>query len=232
MTSRAVPSVSVVIPVHNGEKYLAESIRSVLEQRHPALELHVVDNASTDRTADVARGFPSVRYHRLEEKGLAKALNYGIERSTGELLAFLDADDVWTPDRLSWQLDALAREPDLDVVFGHIEQFISPELDDATKAGLTVTNRPVPGLHKCAMLIRMESFRKVGPFEPTVDMGDFLDWYMRARDAGLREKMLSETVALRRVHTENMGHTDRAKRVEYVRILKRSLDRRRGLTGR
>lgn len=228
----AVPLVSVVIPVHNGERYLAECIQSVLDQMHPALEIHVVDNASTDGTAEIARAFPSVVYHRLEEKGLAKALNYGIGKATGDVLAFLDADDLWTPNRLSLQLDALGREPDLDVVFGHIEQFISPELDEASKAKLAVTNARVPGLHKCAMVIRSESFRRVGPFEPTVDMGDFVDWYMRARDLGLRETMLPEVVARRRIHTSNMGHTDRAKRVEYARVLKRGLDRRRGLIGR
>lgn len=230
--SRPVSSIGVVVPVHDGERYLAECIQSVLDQRHPALEIHVVDNASTDGTGEVARSFPSVRYHRLEEKGLAKALNYGIDHSIGEFLAFLDADDLWTPNRLSRQLDAFAREPDLDIVFGYIEQFVSPELDEATKATLAVTNQPLPGRHKCAMVIRRESFRRVGPFEPTVDMGDFLDWYMRARDLGLREIVLPEIVARRRIHTTNMGHTDRAKRVEYVRVLKRNLDRRRGLAGR
>lgn len=225
-------SVSVVIAVHNGERYLADAIGSVLAQRYPALEIHVVDNASTDGTGEVARSFPSVRYHRLEEKGLAKALNYGIDHSTGALLAFLDADDLWTPNRLSWQLEALAREPELDIVFGHIEQFVSPELDEATKARLAVRNERVPGRHKGAMVIRAESFRRVGPFAPTVDMGDFLDWYMRARDLALREIVLPEIVMRRRIHTTNMGRTDRAKRVEYARILKRSLDRRRGLAGR
>lgn len=81
------------------------------------------------------------------------------------------------------------------------------------------------------MVIRRESFRRVGRFEPTVALGDFIDWYMRARDLGLREIMLPEVVARRRIHTCNMGYTDRAKRVEYVRILKRGLDRRR-LAGR
>ena len=230
--SPAAPSVSVVVPVHNGERYLAECVRSILDQEHPALDVHVVDNASTDGTADVARSFPSVRYHRLEEKGLAKALNYGIDHSTGDVLAFLDSDDLWTPNRLVLQLDALARDPDLDVVYGHIEQFVSPELDEATKAKLAVRDERMPGRHKSAMVIRRESFRRVGPFEPTIDMGDFIDWYMRARDLGLREVVLPEVVARRRIHTSNMGHTDRAKRVEYARILKRSLDRRRRLAGR
>lgn len=230
--NHAAPSVSVVVPVHNGERYLAECIRSILEQRHPALDVHVVDNASTDGTADVARSFPSVRYHHLEEKGLANALNHGIEHSTGEVLAFLDCDDLWTPNRLALQLDALARDPDLDVVYGHVEQFVSPELDDATKAKLAVRDARMPGRHKTSMVIRRESFRRVGPFEPTIDMGDFLDWYLRARDLGLREVVLPEIVSRRRIHTSNMGHTDRANRVEYVRILKRSLDRRRGLARR
>ncbi|MEZ5735857.1 MAG: glycosyltransferase family A protein [Novosphingobium sp.] len=226
-----MPSVSVVIPVHNGEKYLAESIESVLGQSYPATEILVIDNASTDGTGVVAQSFPQVSYHRLEEKGLAKALNYAIERCCGGLLAFLDADDLWTPDRLEKQLDALAHQPDLDIVFGHVEQFVSPELDEEAKARLVIRDKLVPGRNKSAMLIRMESFRRAGPFAPEAQMGDFIEWYMRARDSGLEELMLEDVVCMRRIHGNNMGYTDRDNRVEYVRAIKRGLDRRRGMAG-
>jgi glycosyltransferase involved in cell wall biosynthesis len=227
--SHAAPSVSVVIAVHNGEKYLAESIESVLNQGQPALEIHVIDNASTDRTADVARAFTAATYHRLEQKGLAKALNYGIERCQGDLLAFIDADDLWTPNRLKIQLQAFDRQPDLDMVFGHVEQFVSPELDEAVKAKLEIRDKLLPGRIKSTMLIRRESFWRVGSFAPAKDFGDFIDWYMRARDLELSEHMLKDVVCLRRIHGSNMGYADRAKRVEYVRVIKRGLDRRRGM---
>src|SRR5215207_5327759 len=105
------PDTSVVIPVHNGERYLGESIQSVLDQGHAALEVLVIDNGSTDATADVTRTFSSVRYIHLAERGLCKALNHGIEQCRGAFLGFLDADDLWSQNRLAVQLEVLASDP-------------------------------------------------------------------------------------------------------------------------
>jgi glycosyltransferase involved in cell wall biosynthesis len=221
--------ISVIIPVHNGEKYLADSIQSALDQQHAALEILVVDNGSIDGTPDVARKFPSIRYFHLAERGLAKALNHGVGQSRGAFLAFLDADDLWRPSKLATQLEAFTRNPTIDMVFGHVEQFVSPELPDSTKAKLSIRDKHLPGRFKSALLIRRESFWKVGPFDETADFGDFIDWYMRAVEQQLRELMLPDVLTLRRIHGANFGYTDRDKRIEYVRVIKRGLDRRRRL---
>ena len=223
------PDISVLIPVHNGERYLAASIQSVLDQGHAGLELLVIDNGSTDATADVARSFSSVRYFHLVDKGLSKALNHGLEQCRGAFLAFLDADDLWSPNRLAIQLEAFAGNPAVEMVFGHVEQFISPELDESAKANLSIRNRHLPGRYRGSMLIRKKSFWRVGPFEPSVDYGEFLDWYMRAVEHKIREVMLPDVVTLRRIHGANLGYTDRHRRIEYARVLKRGLDRRRRL---
>ena len=225
------PDVSVVIPVHNGERYLGAAIQSVLDQRHPALELVVIDNASTDATADVARRFASVRYVHLAEKGLCNALNHGLDQCRGAFLGFLDADDLWSPNRLAVQLDAFARDPAVEMVFGYVEQFISPELDESVKTTLSIRNRHLPGRYRGSMLIRAASFRKVGPFETSLAYGEFLDWYMRAGEQGIREVMLPDVVTLRRIHGANLGYTERHLRIELARVLKRGLDRRRRSSG-
>ena len=224
------PDISVVIPVHNGERYLAAAIQSVLDQRHAGLELLVIDNGSTDATADVARSFSSIRYFHLVDKGLCKALNYGLGQCRGPFLGFLDADDLWSPNRLAVQLEAFASNPGVEMVFGHVEQFISPELDESAKAKLSIRNRHLPGRYRGSMLIRKESFWRVGPFEPSVDYGEFLDWYMRAEEQKIREVMVPEVLTLRRIHGANLGYTERHNRVELARVLKRGLDRRRRLS--
>ena len=221
------PDISIVIPVHNGARYLAAAIQSVLDQCHPALELLVVDNGSTDATADVARSFSAVRYVHLAERGLCKALNHGLEECRGTFLGFLDADDVWTPNHLALQLEAFARDPAVELVFGYVEQFISPELDEAVKAKLSIRNRHLPGLYRGSMLIREESFWRVGPFEPSLEYGEFLDWYMRAGERKIRQVILPDVVTLRRIHGANFGYTERHMRAEFARVLKRGLDRRR-----
>jgi glycosyltransferase involved in cell wall biosynthesis len=101
------PSVSVVIPSYNCASYVSETIRSVLAQSLRPTEIIVVDDGSSDDTPSVARGFPEgVRYIRQENAGAGAARNAGVEASTGEWIAFLDADDIWHADKLRFQLCA------------------------------------------------------------------------------------------------------------------------------
>ena len=111
--------ISVVISVYNGEAYLAEAIRSVLGQTGVELELIVVDDGSTDSTPAVARAFsdPRMTVLRQENRGVAAARNAGIERSRGEFIAFLDADDVWLPAKLRRQMELFARRPEVGVAY-------------------------------------------------------------------------------------------------------------------
>lgn len=221
------PEISVIIPVHNGEKYLAEAIQSVFDQNHAGVEVLVVDNASTDATARIASGFPSVFYFFLEKKGVVNALNHGVQQSRGTLLAFLDADDLWKPHKLAVQLDAFKRNPAVDVVFGHVEQFISPELESQAREKLSIRITELPGYVRGSMLIKKASFCQVGSFDNSLEYGEFIDWYMRAQEQKLLEMMLPDVLIMRRIHGTNMGITDRPNRNAYARALKRGLDRRR-----
>jgi glycosyltransferase involved in cell wall biosynthesis len=99
-----MPTVSVIIPAYNAEAFLARAIGSVEAQSFRDFELVVVDDGSTDGTADIARGFSSVRYVRGTHQGEAGARNLGLEEATGELVAFVDADDEWLPEKLARQV--------------------------------------------------------------------------------------------------------------------------------
>jgi glycosyltransferase involved in cell wall biosynthesis len=112
-TSRASPLVSVVIPAWNAEATVLDTVRSVLRQTFSAFELIVIDDGSTDATVELLRRVddPRVRVHRCPNAGLPAARNRGIERSTGEFVSFIDADDEWTPDKLELQLRALRESP-------------------------------------------------------------------------------------------------------------------------
>ena len=112
--------VSVVIATYNCRRYLGQAIESVLAQTYTDLELHVVDDGSTDGTAEeVARylGDPRVRYHSQTNMGQTAAKNHGIRKSRGEFIAFCDADDLWLPDKLALQITAFADNPRLGVVY-------------------------------------------------------------------------------------------------------------------
>jgi len=125
------------------------------------------------------------------------------------------------------QMNAFRKDPELDIVFGHVKQFHSPELDERIKAKLHCPSELMPGIAPSTVLIKRDVFFSVGLFETNLRIAEFADWHVRATELGLTMLMLSDLVAKRRLHKTNMGITKRQSRSDYVRILKASLDRRR-----
>lgn len=152
--------ISVIIPAFNAALYLGEAIESVLDQSTPADEIIVVDDGSDDDTAGVADKFSRVHVIRQPNQGCAVARNTGIAASSGEWLAFLDADDLWLPEKLSLQADYLKNNPSCPAVFGVVHCFISPEIEEKQKAKLFCPEKPMNGIGAGAMLIRREAFFK------------------------------------------------------------------------
>jgi len=219
--------ITAIIPVYNGERYLAEAIESVAAQTYRPIEIVVVDDGSTDGSARVAQRFESVRYCRQLHGGIGSARNRGVALAQGGVFAFLDADDLWEKDKLGLQMAAFDEDAEIDVVFGHVRQFISPELDEYVKKGIYCPDKLMPGYIPSAVMIRRDAFNRVGPFETIMRVGEFASWYLRAAEMGLRMLMLQDLVAWRRLHKTNTGIHQRQALTDYVRILKASLDRRR-----
>jgi glycosyltransferase involved in cell wall biosynthesis len=227
----AEPLVTAAIPVRNGEAYLAEAIESVLGQNRPCDQLVVVDNGSTDRSAEIAAGFGSLIEVVSEPRpGIGAARNAALRAARGDYLAFLDADDIWEADKTALQLAAFEAEPRLQLVFGHVRQFVSPDLAGEDAEGLRVPADPQPGQYIGAMLARRAAIEAIGPWAEDVRVSDGLTFLLRVRELGLAQAMLAETVTLRRVHGANHSIQNRDERAEFALHLKRSLDRRRGAT--
>jgi glycosyltransferase involved in cell wall biosynthesis len=225
--------VSVIIPVYNGENYLTDAIESVLRQTYRPLEIIVADDGSTDGSAVVATRFvPHVRYCFQANSGTAAARNLGIHAAEGSFFALLDQDDLWVENKLTLQMAAFEREPELDLVFGHVKQFHCPELDQSLQQRIRCPSSPMPGYSPSAMLVKREAFFCVGPFETTWQVGEWANWYVRATELKLRMRMLPDLVTWRRLHGANKGLLQRRSATEYARILKASLDRRRATINR
>lgn len=225
----AEPLVTAAIPVRDGEAYLAEAIESVLSQGRPCDQVIVVDNGSSDRSAEIAAGFgAAVEVLHEPCPGIGAARNAALRAARGDYLAFLDADDLWEPGKTAIQLAAFEAEPRLQLVFAHVRQFVSPDLPAAEAARLRAPADPQPGQYIGAMLARREAIEAIGPWPEDVRVSDGLAFLLRARELGLEQVMLAETVTLRRVHGGNHSLHNRDQRVEFARHLKRSLDRRRG----
>jgi glycosyltransferase involved in cell wall biosynthesis len=224
------PLVSVMIGAYNAERYLAEAIDSVLAQTYRPLELIVVDDGSDDRTAEIARGYGNrLKYLYQHRGGMAASRNRAIEEARGDYFAFLDADDRFPPDKLEEQIAAFRRDPELEVVFGHVTEFISPEVGDDVRALLRgpVKNTPWPTPN--LMLVKREAFSRVGLFSTQLKVGIGVDWYARASELGLKSAIPGVVVLERRLHGGNNGIREHQSRPQYLHVLKAALDRRRAL---
>ena len=216
----------MIIPLFNAEKYIAESIHSILQQTLLPQEIIVVDDGSSDGSVAAIPSDPHITVLRCPHRGISPTIEEGIQAATGEFLAFLDADDRWLPDKLALQYAALQQDPSLGMVFGAARVFHEPQPD---------SNIPLPppsilpkGVSKSALFIRRSTMKAVGPYALEGAAHDFLDWYARATDQGVTTLVLPELLYERRVHDANDGITNKERqRRNYFATLRRTLDRRR-----
>jgi len=118
------PLVSVIMPAFNAENFIDESLRSIFAQTFENYEIIVVDDGSTDRTPEILKRYErKVRYIRIANQGPSHARNTGIRAARGRYVAFLDADDLWTPDKLALQIGFLENRPHVDLVFADMLKF-------------------------------------------------------------------------------------------------------------
>jgi glycosyltransferase involved in cell wall biosynthesis len=220
--------ISVVIPVYNCERYLGEAIESVLCQTCRPTEVFVIDDGSTDGTAGVAQSYaPLVHYVFQPNSGAASARNGGAELAREAFLSFLDSDDLWVEDKLSRQMACFEEDPQLDMVSGYAEHFISPDVAEELAAKVHCPKQPMPAPGPATMLIRRQAFFKVGLFDTRYLRGEAITWFAKAMDLGLRSRMMSDVVLRRRLHLNNISRVSHDVRDDYLRAVRDALERRR-----
>ncbi|NOY98886.1 MAG: glycosyltransferase family 2 protein [Chloroflexi bacterium] len=223
------PLVSVIMPVFNGEKYLCEAIESIVSQTYHHLEVIVVDDGSTDGSSDIVESFHQVQYLFQDNAGHAAARNRGIRAAKGEYIAFLDADDLWMPEKLTLQMAAFNADAELDIVTGYVKQFISPDVKADIKGEKVVATPCIPGYSPIAILVKRDLFGVVGLFHEELKVGEAISWFARVLECKPKMKVLPDLVAMRRIHGNNHSiQHQQEKDKAIMQILKASLDRRRG----
>jgi len=221
------PLISVIIPVLNGERFLAAAIKSVLAQSYRPIEIIVVDDGSTDGTKKIAEKFTDrVRYIYQDNKGPSVARDTGIEISKGDILAFIDADDLWPADKLAIQLRLLNENQQAKIITGHLQYALPERLGEYSFAFKRLSSSYL-GFHLGASLIRQSAFDTIGLLEPTMEHYEDVDWFLRARDAGLPIVTHKEVVLYYILHGDNASCDAPDENIYFLlRALKRSIDRR------
>ena len=219
------PLVSAIIPVYNGERFLREAVESILQQKYRPLEMIIVDDGSTDGTAELVKNFGrSARYIYQNNKGPAAARNKGIAAAHGQFLAFLDADDLWPPHRLRTQIPHLLDDPNLDVIMGHTKCFGSRSTDESKLKG---SQDSLLSVQLGSAVFRKSVFEKVGLFDEELSYSEDHDWFLRAREQSMSMLILDDITLYHRRHERNMTTGSGAQGFQLTKVLKKSLDRRR-----
>jgi glycosyltransferase involved in cell wall biosynthesis len=220
--------ISVVIPVYNGARYLPDCLRSVRNQTLPAAEIIVIDDGSEDDTPKVAAAWaPYIRYRRVVHGGRSHARNHGVRCVETDFIAFIDSDDIWLPRKLELQMVALSRETEPAMIFGYMQQFVSSDLTLEEAAKLKYKKTPLPGPSASTLFMRKGELERVGLFDESINVGEFIEWFSRAKDLGIRSVLVPEVVCRRRLHLNNTGRGGAALHGSYAFMLKKVLNRRR-----
>lgn len=221
--------ISVIIPVWNGEKYLREGIESVLEQTYRHIELIIVDDGSNDSSAEIARSYEGIRYIRQDRQGVTVARNTGIMTAGGDFIAFLDQDDIWTPNKLDMQISYLHKCPEVGYVLAMQKLFLQTGTAAPSWLKENLLRQDQIGYLPGTLLVRRSVIEQVGLFDPFYKIGSDADWFIRARDSGVPMAILPEVLLLRRIHQCNQSAQTDIVHPELIRMLKSSIKRRNSL---
>jgi len=213
------PLVSVVMAAYNSEAYIREALESVLAQDWSPFEVVVVDDGSTDGTADIVRSFAGVHYLLQENAGPSAARNAAIAASSGELVANFDSDDLLPPTRLRVQAEFLLAHPELGAVFGRQEWLNAPDwmARDAVYGD-------VDGIPLSSAMFRRNVLEELGGYDTSFTHGEDTDLLIRMRERGIGYHVLPDVVLFRRFHESSLTG-GRSPHTPLLRSLRAKLER-------
>ena len=225
------PLVTVIVAVHNGQRFLRPALESLYAQDYEPFEVVLIDDGSTDGSSEIARSFPSIRYVYQENRGQAAARNAGLLAARGEFLAYLDDDDLIPPHKLRRQAEYLIANPDVGCVLGRQQIMLEPGVEPPEWLKRDTIFGDLDGIPFVSAMIRTELMRDVGGFDPSYRFAEDRDLFVRLREHGVRIGVLPEILLFRRFHGENMNFRLRPQKHPLLRSLKAKLDRERAASG-
>lgn len=219
--------VSVIIPVYNGSRFIRECLESVLNQSYPVQEIIVVNDGSTDDSAQIISTIPGITSINTENKGVASARNMGIKHCKGHWVCFIDQDDFWTENSLELKINMVNQNPEAELVIGKQKWF----LDGLNEIPAWVKPEQMEGeldgyLLGCS-LIRKSLFERYGFFDDKFRFCSDFDWFFRLKDDGIAFDQVDEVVLKKRIHAGNESrHADKSLK-ELSRAIFNSIKRKR-----
>ena len=200
--------ISVIIPVYNGEKYIAEAIESILNQTLPAYEIIVIDDGSTDNTAKIVKEYNIIKYFYQPNSGVSVARNLGIHNANGKYIMLLDHDDFYPQNKIELCLNQFQQNPDVAVVNGVIQiVFDNKEIQNSFYAVYPRLQSndilPRSALVGSAMFKR-EVLLEIGGFNPEMRSAEDIEIWVKLNQKQVRISYINDVCLFYRRHDNNM----------------------------
>lgn len=222
------PQISVIVIVKNGERYLAQGLRSILSQTLRPLEIIVVDDHSDDKSADIARSFADVTYlPQASQGGIANSRNLGIESAKGDLIAFLDHDDLWAAEKLAIQASIMRDHDEIQYSTTLMRKFVENEAGVVQMKPGDDFDSPQEAVTPSSLLARKAVFATVGKFDPAYIIGCDSDWFLRARDLAVPCILIPQVLLYKRLHDSNISRNGNLNKKELFLIARASIERKK-----
>jgi glycosyltransferase involved in cell wall biosynthesis len=220
------PLLSIIIPTYNNQRYIADAIESIEIQNYHSLEIIIIDDGSTDHTAEIIASYkkPYIHYIYQANQVVASARNTGLKKASGDIIGFLDADDMWTPNKLQLQLNYLQNQTKFQMVLGHTQ--LIKQIDESPDNFKTL---PLPHvlLQLGAMLIIKDCFELVGLFDESLKRAEDIDWLLRAQEMGINIFIHDEIILSHRRHSTNSTNDKALTDKYFIKILASLIKRRK-----
>ena len=220
------PLVSIIIPTYNAARFLPQAIDSIRGQSYqPPLEIIIIDDGSTDDTAVIVQQLgPDIRYIYQENSSPAIARNRGIAASRGALIGFLDADDLYPPNKFELQVSRLMNDPTVDVVQGRIKYIHLEGSED--RSVILDDEEALTFIQIGGALFRKSVFERIGGFDEDLRFSEDHDIFIRLRENNIPFVILNEITLYYQLHETNMTNDQTMMDFQLLRVLKKSIDRR------
>jgi glycosyltransferase involved in cell wall biosynthesis len=226
----ANPLVTIIIPVYNREKYVADALNSLLNDDYQPKEIVVVDDGSTDKTAEILSKYEGINYHYQEHQGVSVARNTGLNLSHGRYITFLDSDDIWMPGRLEYSVNFFQSHPEVDYLLGKQETFLEDGFLKPIHIKQSWLDFPQESSGTGVLMTKKTCFDKVGFFNTDFRSSEDKEWLLRASEAKLQMARIPLIMVKQRLHGQNISLQENENQMGRVfRIIHDSIKRKQNL---
>ncbi|RLD45743.1 MAG: glycosyltransferase family 2 protein [Bacteroidetes bacterium] len=223
------PLVSIIIPTYNHGKYLHDALSSVFADSYSPKEVIVVNDGSTDNTAEIAASFPHLQYIYQKNQGVAVARNTGVRAAKGKYIAFLDSDDIWMAGRIKRTIDYFLKHPDVEYVLAQQKMFLEKDYPKPAHIEQAWLEKPIDTSGSGVLTVRRSCFEKIGLFNPDYQIGEDTEWFLRANEANILVGRMDFVAIKRRIHGANLTVAQvKEARFSLFKMMKESIERKKG----